>query len=550
MNLPLPRDPRLPWTEHWWTRLSDSGVKWVRLGQYENSSEKTGWDWVEQSPGAYHVLPEVDEAIRSLVENGISIEIQLCYNNALYQGDRNQRPTHVVPAPNGIGQNDQPPNPIFKGVETEDEIRGFLNYTRFMVSRYKGRVRGWEFWNEPNIGYWQPYAKSKEQLIAKGQQYGKALCRFADAVHETDPESKVIFGGTSSIDTDFVLAAIAGCPSKIDVMAYHSYPGYGSNHAPEEASGLLDVSTFREAVLRLPGVRKDIEFWENEWNVTPDWENSNESVQARYLARFYLENKAHATRGFVWEFVPATDGNEGGEFGLMHGQTNGKDAFQPREAYRSFEVTSALFGETERDPSCEVVQDRDPSVPEKYSHGQLRQYCFRDRRSGKPIYALWLAVYAAPEDRFDPVPADISISDPQIQHPILVDVRTGKVMPVVWRDQRARTVRVELRDSVIAVTDATYLDWHQTPEAPGELVAKRSNEQVTLEWKRYGEVDGFEVQRSTDWAAWEKIADLKSDQLTYSEPLPGGNHITYRVRALGQNERSAWSNPAWLEQVK
>src|SRR5215471_5628303 len=67
VNLPLPRDPRLPWTERWWTRVFDSGVKWVRLGQYENTSEKTGWDWVERSPGVYQVLPEVDEAIRSLI---------------------------------------------------------------------------------------------------------------------------------------------------------------------------------------------------------------------------------------------------------------------------------------------------------------------------------------------------------------------------------------------------------------------------------------------------------------------------------------------------
>jgi hypothetical protein len=396
VNLPLPRETRLPWNEHWWTRIFDSGVKWVRLGQYENSSEKTGWDWVEQKPGEYRVLPEVDEAIRSLLNNGISIEIQLCYSNALYQGPRGSRPKQVDPAPPSIGQDDKPPNPIFKGLSTDDEIQGFLNYTRFMVNHYKGKVRGWELWNEPNIGYWQPDVESHEQLVAKGKQYGKALCRFADTVHETDPESKVIFGGTSSIDSAFVLAAISGCPSKIDVMAYHAYPGYGSNHAPEEVNALVGAESFREKVLRFPGIRKDIEFWENEWNVVPAWKNSNESVQARYIARYYLEAKAHGIQGFVWEFIPGTDGNEGDQFGIMHGHINSTDAFQPRESYHGFEVTSALFGQTERDLTCEVEQNRNPSVPEEYSHGQLRQYCFRDRISGKPIYALWLAVLRCP----------------------------------------------------------------------------------------------------------------------------------------------------------
>ena len=550
VNLPLPREPRLPWTEHWWTRVFDSGVKWVRLGQYENSSEKTGWDWVEPSPGAYRVLPEVDEAIRSLRDSGVSIEIQLCYSNALYQGPPATRPKHTDPAPPSIGEDDKPPNPIFKGLASDDEIEGFLNYTRFMVNRYKGKVDGWELWNEPNIGYWQPDLDSSEQRIVKGKQYGKALCRFAEAVHETDPQSKVIFGGTSSIDSTFVLAAIAECPSKIDVMAYHAYPGYGSNHAPEEVNALVGAESFREAVLRFPGVRKDIEFWEGEWNVVPSWKNSNESVQARYLPRHLLEAKAHGIPAFIWEFIPGTDGNEGDQFGIMHGQTNSADAFQPRESYRAFEVTSALFGQTERDLSCEIEQDRNSSVPERYSHGQLRYYCFRDSASRKPIYATWLAVYSSPEDRFEAVTADLRILDQQIQNPILIDVRTGKVVAATWSDKGARTVRVDLKDSITAIADASYLSWPVAPEAPAPLIARKSSENAELEWRSRADtpITGFEVQRSSDWGAWVKIAELRPDKLKYSERIPSGKHISYRVRALGQEAPSVWSNPAWIDE--
>ena len=548
MNLPLPRDPRLPWTKHWWTRLFDSGVKWVRLGQYENTSDKTGWDWVEQSPGVYTVLPEVDEAVRSLVENGVFIEMQLCYSNSLYQGDTSRRPKHVDPAPASIGPQDKPPNPIFKGLASEDEIQGFLNYTRFMVSRYRGKVRGWEFWNEPNIEYWQPHVESSEQLKAKGKQYGSVLCRFADAVHSVDPQSKVIFGGTSSIDLSFVMAAISPCPSKIDVMAYHAYPGYGSNHAPEEVNDLVAAESFRETVLRFPGIRKDIEFWENEWNVIPSWKNSNETVQARYLARYYLEAKAHGVKGFIWEFVPGTDGNEGDQYGIIHGETGSANAFHPREAYRTFEVTSALFGQTERDSSGEILQDRSSGVPEKYSHGQFRQYCFRDRASAKPIYAVWLAVHASAEDRFEPVTAEVPIPDPQIQNPILIDVRTGRVTRATWLHREARTIEVQLKDSVVAVADDTYLRWALAPETPAELVARRAGDRVDLEWKSYGSSSGFEIQRSDDWGNWQNVAQVSPDASTYSESLPRGHHVTYRLRALNQEVPSAWSNPAWIEQ--
>ncbi|HXY01826.1 MAG TPA: hypothetical protein VEI54_12960 [Candidatus Limnocylindrales bacterium] len=547
MNLPLPREPRLPWTQRWWTRLFDSGVKWVRLGQYENTSEKTGWDWVEQSPGVYKVLPEVDEAVRSLVENGISIEMQLCYSNPLYQGDPRSRPKYIEPAPASIGPQDKPPNPIFKGLEAEDEIEGFLNYARFMVGHFKGKVRAWEFWNEPNIEYWQPHVESNEQLAVKGRQYGRVLCRFADAVHNVDPQSKVIFGGTSSIDPSFVMAAIASCPSKIDVMAYHAYPGYGSNHAPEEVDDLVGAQALREAVLRFPGIRKDIEFWDNEWNVIPNWKNSNESVQARYLSRYFLEAKAYGVRGFLWEFIPGTDGNENDQYGLLHGETKSADAFQPREAYRAFEVTSALFGQTERDLSCGTLNDRDPRVPEKYSHGQFREYCFRDTVSGNPIYAVWLAVYAAPDDHFAPVTAWIPIPDRQIQNPLVIDIRTGKITPVAWSDKEARTIQVELKDGILAVADTSYLNWPRALEAPGPLQARKHGDQVLLEWKSDGIAEAFEIQRSMDWGDWQETARVAAGATTYSEKLPAGHHISYRVRSLSNGTASAWSNPAWID---
>src|ERR1039457_291767 len=48
INSDLPRDPYLPWDRHWWTRMFDAGVSWIRIGQYENTSDYTSWDWIEQ----------------------------------------------------------------------------------------------------------------------------------------------------------------------------------------------------------------------------------------------------------------------------------------------------------------------------------------------------------------------------------------------------------------------------------------------------------------------------------------------------------------------
>lgn len=541
MNVALPREPHMGWSTHSWTPIFDSGVKWVRLGQYENSSEKTSWDWVEQTPGRYQVLADVDEAIRSLKDNGVRIEIELQYSNPLYQGDPAARPKRVTLPPPGIGQNDEPVNPIFLPPQTEEQIGAFLKYVRFMVNRYRGTVKHWELWNEPNIGYWRPQTKTKAELAEKGRGYGRVLSRFADVVHKTDPEAKVMLGGLSGPDLVFAEAALGECAGKVDIIAYHTYPGFGTNHAPEEADSMDRASQFRERLVHLPGMRKDVEFWVNEWNVSPKWKQSNESVQARYVPRFYLYTHAQRMRPFLWTFIPSTDGNEGDLYGVIHGDTGGPDAFRPREAMRAFEVTSALFGQTVPDATAEFHA----GAPERYSHGELKQFAFRDTQTGKRIYAFWLAVYADPSDRFKAVEIELAVHDPLVSEPVLIDVRTGAVRRLKWT--KPGVLRVPLKDSVMAVADASYLDWPELPEAPGELRAAHTGGRISLQWNNYAEGAAVEVERSIDYGPWQRIARLPAGAKNWPDAPAGSGHITYRVRAAGANGPSAWSNPAWVE---
>ena len=53
VNTSLPRDPYIPWNRWWWTSMFDAGLKWARIGQYEDTSDITGWDWVEQKRGEF-----------------------------------------------------------------------------------------------------------------------------------------------------------------------------------------------------------------------------------------------------------------------------------------------------------------------------------------------------------------------------------------------------------------------------------------------------------------------------------------------------------------
>jgi hypothetical protein len=296
--------------------------------------------------------------------------------------------------------------------------------------------------------------------------------------------------------------------------------------------------------MSIPGIRPDIKFWLNEWNANPKEKGSNQSVQARYLPRFYLEQLAHNIRGFIWVFMPSTDGNEDNAYGILEGDTQGPDAFQPREAFFAFQNLSAVFGQTVRDPGGE-----DALQPVKeYAGGKLRSFWFRDRASGRRVFAYWLAIPADPKDDLKPVTTEMTIVDRTITRPVLMDIRTGDIQELRWNDEAKRTVKVPVKDSVMAVADARFLDWVETPQTPGELVAERSGEQIKLHWKPSPGALQFEVQRSDDFKPWSRVGEVTAPVAEFSEKSSDAKRSTYRVRATNAKGTSPWSNPAWAGQ--
>jgi hypothetical protein len=107
---------------------------------------------------------------------------------------------------------------------------------------------------------------------------------------------------------------------------------------------------------------------------------------------------------------------------------------------------------------------------------------------------------------------------------------------------------VPLKDSVMAVADASFLDWSETPETPGELVAEGGGQQVKLHWKPSPGALRFEVERSDDFKPWRRAGEVTAPVAEFSEKPSDANRSTYRVRATNANGTSPWSNPAWAGQ--
>ena len=546
INSDMPRDPYLPWNRWWWTRMFDAGFKWARIGQYENSSDRTSWDWIEQKRGVFSSSPELEDYVDSLVDNGIDVQVQLIYGNVMYTSPSGKRPDVSIPEPGSFHNDDRSLYSVFYPPTTPEQIAAFNRYSAWMVNHFHDRIHYWALWNEQDIGYWNPYGNP--------EQFGRLLGPFIETVHRTDPLAKVIYGGQADPSRDFTQRAFdtCQCAPGIDVYAYHTYPGYGQNLNPETMDyGAYQAESpraLRDLVMHYPGVKPGIPFFDDEFNSIPSWVGSDESVQAKYVPRGFVYNLAAGVKTFVWLLAAGTDGNEYDDFGIIHGLTNHDYDFTPRPVFAALQNTNALFSDTKFDASIEVSGPDLPALRRQAGFPFLG-YGFRSD-SGKAIVAYWLAAHSLPGNTFPPLYATLSLKNTGITHPVLIDVVSGEIRQVKWKAGTTDTLEaLPVKDSILAVTDESYFNWPVLPEAPSSLNLAVTGNTAKLDWQVHGGgPTGIVVERRIEEGesaktSWSRIAKLPATTTEYSDSShKKGERFAYRVRAINGDGESAYSN--------
>jgi len=545
INSDLPRDPYLPWNRWWWTRMFDAGFKWIRIGQYENSSDYTSWDWIEQKRGIYGASPLLEDSVDSLVDNGMNVQVQLLYGNQMYTAHTGKLREVSVPEPGSFHNDDRSMYSVYWPPTTPEQISAFNKYTGWMVDHFKERIHYWALWNEQDIGYWNPWGNP--------EQYGRLLTSFVETVHKT-PGAKVIYGGQADPSRDFTQRALdtCKCAEGLDVYAYHTYPGYGQNVNPEsmDYGAYHDESprALRELVNHYPGIRQGIPFFDDEFNSIPTWSGSDESVQAKYVPRGLIYNHAAGVKTFVWLLAAGTDGNEYDDFGILHGLTYHDYDFTPRPVFSALQNTNALFSDTKFDPSIEIASE-DLADLRKQSGFPFLSYGFRSK-TGKSIVAYWIAAHSVPGNQFPAYYITMSLKNSGIQHPVLIDVLSGDIRPLEWTDGQGTTLqKLPVTDSIMAIADADYFDWSVLPEAPSSLTAIATTGSVKLTWQVHGgNPQRIVIERRDDAMAagtWQKAAELPVPTTEYTDThISKGQRFSYRIRAANANGPSASSNIA------
>jgi len=131
------------------------------------SSEQSGVELYWDKPELF-ISPEFDSGISQLVSNKINIYYMLNF------WDKANHPDGWK---------------VANRFETEEDIAHYLEYVRFIVNQFKGRVQYYELWNEPDAGFPLQYIKPEDYVdLAK---------RTIPVIKEIDPQAKVVVGCTS-----------------------------------------------------------------------------------------------------------------------------------------------------------------------------------------------------------------------------------------------------------------------------------------------------------------------------------------------------------------
>lgn len=311
--------------------LAQTGVKYVRI--------QSGWMRTEKEKGVYD-WNWIDDIVDNLVSRGMEPWICLCYGNPIWsERAANVRGAIGVP-------------PIF----CEEEAAAWDRYVSECVKRYRGKVKMYEIWNEPDGKHcWRHGVNAAE--------YGKFVKRTSAAIRAADSEAKVLAGsffssGSTTYLHDFLKELT---PGDIDCITYHQYRyriEYGIEAFARGIRQMLDAFDPRVGIIQGETGTQSA-FSRNGALCGSAW---TERKQAKFLARkllIDLKTEVEFTSWFTAVDIFENIINEAGTvnkeyygfFGVL-GETFAPDGtplgkYEPKLSYTALRTICAALSEAE-----------------------------------------------------------------------------------------------------------------------------------------------------------------------------------------------------------
>ena len=207
-------------------------------------------------------------------------------------------------------------------------LQDWYDYVYAAVSRYKGSIKYWEMWNEPNL---TQFFNTPGNAAADKAAYIELLKVGADAAHAADPDCFVlgpeISSAGGSAARTYMTDVLQAAGNKIDIISFHQYDG---NDIP---SGRLAGMDLMQTAINNAGYGGKA-IWLTESGFRSDATGMTEQKQADYLTQTLTGISARPwIKKFFWYQIWEADPGE--KFGLLRQDESRKPAWQ---AYHDYTV--------------------------------------------------------------------------------------------------------------------------------------------------------------------------------------------------------------------
>ncbi len=168
-------EPDTPDLEARLDAMQAAGIKWGR--------QDFTWRRIEKKPGEYAWAP-YDRLVEQCRAHGLLIFGDFAYG------------------------------PDFHDPRTPAGVDAYCAFARAAAKRYAGKIDHWQIWNEPNGGYWR----------GSPEQYARLLAASGKAIHEANPQAKVLGLNMAFCDVLWAEKILKLVPYDcFDIACFHPY---------------------------------------------------------------------------------------------------------------------------------------------------------------------------------------------------------------------------------------------------------------------------------------------------------------------------------------
>lgn len=361
------------------------GIKTIRL--------QGGWAKTEKEKGKYD-FGWLDKIVDEAIGMGLNIILETDYGNPIYEG--------------GGGFD------LAGGFPTSEEaLAAWDRWVEAMSKHYKGRVRDWAMWNEPDIN-----KKHKPEDIAIFN------IRTAEIVKRVIPESRIAglsLASSSPKLLDNCLKVLAE-KGKVDLFHWFIYHGYEFN--PDKSYQNVEEL---KATLAKYSTKAKMRQGENGCpsETATRFALSNhpwtEYSQAKWDLRRMLGDLGHDVESAVFTICDFNHtGREINRKGLLRA-TAEKKVEKIKLAYYSVQNAVSVFDNT-------LERVKEPVVAVMYDKSTA-SFGYRNKTTGQSLVVMW-DNSGTPDDVFVTRLAHVMVKGLTFNEPVWVDLVSGRIYEI------------------------------------------------------------------------------------------------------------------------